>query len=242
MEISQRIASRAPALLRRVGITVLVVTGILGARMWMRWPDVRGVAHARPARVAVIDRAEIAASQRVDWRWADMRDISPQLALAVLVSEDIEFYQHRGFSWAEIRRALADARAGKRMRGASTITQQLAKNLWLSGERSAGRKVAEAVLTTDLERFAGKRRILELYLNVVPFGPGAFGAESAAQRYFAKPALFLTEDESAMLAAGLTQPSRWNPASTLPDYRARVELIRRRMNNAEFLWRHLLQL
>jgi monofunctional biosynthetic peptidoglycan transglycosylase len=192
--------------------------------------------------VAVIDRAEAATGAEVTRMWADLRDISPQLALAVLVAEDIEFYQHRGFSWAEIRSALADARAGRGMRGASTITQQLAKNLWLSPERSALRKLAEAVLAADLERFAGKRRILELYLNVVQFGPGAFGAEAAAMRYFGKPSLFLTEDESAMLAAGLTQPSRWNPASTLPDYRARVELIRRRMTNAEFLWRHLLQL
>jgi monofunctional glycosyltransferase len=221
---------------------VLIAVAVFGSRAWMRWPDVRGVARGRPDRVAVIEREEIATGTPVDWRWADLRDISPQLALAVLVAEDIEFYQHRGFSWAEMRRAADDARAGRRMRGASTITQQLAKNLWLSSERSAGRKLAEAVLTADLERFAGKRRILELYLNVVQFAPGAFGAEAAAQRYFGKPALFLTEDESAMLAAGLTRPSRWNPASALPEYRARVELVRRRMANAEFLWRHLLQL
>jgi monofunctional biosynthetic peptidoglycan transglycosylase len=225
-----------------VGVALLVAAGVLGARAWMRWPDVPGVTRGHPARAAVIDRAEVATGATVDWRWADLRDISPQLALAVLVAEDIEFYQHRGFSWSEIRRAVSDARAGRRMRGASTITQQLAKNLWLSPERSAARKLAEAVLTKDLERLAGKRRILELYLNVVQFGPGAFGAESAARRYFGKPALFLTEDESAMLAAGLTQPSRWNPASAQPGYRARVELIRRRMTNAEFLWRHLLQL
>jgi monofunctional biosynthetic peptidoglycan transglycosylase len=219
-----------------------VLAGALGTRVWMQWPDVRAVARGRPARIAVIDRAEAATGTPEARRWADLRDISPQLALAVLVAEDIEFYQHRGFSWAEIRSALADARAGRRMRGASTITQQLAKNLWLSPERSALRKLAEAALATDLERFAGKRRILELYLNVVQFGPGAFGAEAAALRYFGKPALFLTEDESAMLAAGLTQPSRWNPSSVQPEYRSRVELIRRRMTNAEFLWRHLLQL
>jgi len=236
---------RAPApstVVPRLGLAVLAVAGVLATRAWMRWPDVRSVARGRPEHVAVIDREEAATGARVNWVFADLRDISPQLALAVLVAEDIEFYQHRGFSWAEIRSAMADARAGRRMRGASTITQQLAKNLWLSPERSAVRKLAEAALAADLERFAGKRRILELYLNVVQFGPGAFGAEAAARRYFGKPALFLTEAESAMLAAGLTQPSRWNPASTHPDYGARVELIRRRMTNAEFLWRHLLQL
>jgi monofunctional biosynthetic peptidoglycan transglycosylase len=208
----------------------------------MRWPDVQSVRRDKPARVAVFEREELATGTPVDWQWANLRDISPQLALAVLVAEDIEFYQHRGFSWAEIRSAVDDARAGARMRGASTITQQLAKNLWLSPTRSPLRKLAEAALTADLERFAGKRRILELYLNVVQFGPGTFGAEAAARRYFRKPALFLTEQESALLAAGLTRPSRWNPSSTLPDYRARVERIRHRMANAEFLWRHLLQL
>jgi monofunctional biosynthetic peptidoglycan transglycosylase len=121
------------------------------------------------------------------------------------------------------------------------LTQQLAKNLWLSPERTAMRKVQEAVLAFDLERFVGKQRILELYLNVVEFGPGVFGAGAAAAHYFHKPALFLTEEESAMLAAGLTRPSLWNPEATAPEYRERVQLIRRRMANAEFLWQLLLR-
>jgi len=158
---------------------------------------------------------------------------------AVLVAEDIEFFSHHGFSWSEIRSAFAEASAGERARGASTITQQLAKNLWLSPDRSLWRKVREAALTVDLERFLTKRRILELYLNVVPFGPGVIGAEAAARVYFAKPPLFLTEQEAAMLAAGLSRPSLWNPTSTSDAYRARVELILRRMANAEFLWRHI---
>jgi monofunctional biosynthetic peptidoglycan transglycosylase len=174
--------------------------------------------------------------------WVPMPEISPQLALAVLVAEDIEFFQHHGFSVAEMRIALDQAREGGRIRGASTITQQLAKNLWLSADRTVARKLREALLAVDLERFLTKRRILELYLNVVPFGPGVYGAEAAARHYFGKSPLFLTELECAHLAAGLTRPSRWYPGVTAPEYVERVNLIRRRMANAEFLWRHLLRI
>lgn len=220
----------------------LVTGGVLGAHAWMLWPDVGAVAEQNPGTVAVIARDEEATGAHVPVVWTGLRDISPHLTLAVLVAEDIEFFQHRGFSWAEMRSALADAMQGAPLRGASTITQQLARILWLSPDRTVLRKVAEAALAWDLERFVGKRRILELYLDVVPFGPGVFGAEAAAERYFGKSALFLTEEESAMLAAGLTRPSRWNPESTSPEYRERIALIRRRMENAEFLWRLVLQM
>jgi len=229
-------------LARRLAGPSLFVLGVFGAWGWVKWPDVREVAEENPTSVAVVAREEAATGTHIPLEWMGLHDISPHLSLAVLVAEDIEFFQHRGFSWAEMRFAVEDARSGGRVRGASTITQQLAKNLWLSPDRSVLRKICEAALTFDLERFVGKRRILELYLDVVQFGPGVFGAEAAAQRYFHKSPLFLTEDESAMLAAGLTRPSVWNPDTTTPEYRERVALIRRRMANAEFLWRHLLQL
>jgi monofunctional biosynthetic peptidoglycan transglycosylase len=213
----------------------------VGTRLWLRWPDVTTVALDDPASAAVVSRALVEGAG-VSQVWTPMDQISPQLALAVLVAEDIEFFQHRGFSVAEMRIAMEQAREGGRMRGASTITQQLAKNLWLSGDRTLARKAREAVLAVDLERFLTKRRILELYLNVVPFGPAVVGAEAAARRYFDKPALFLTEMESAQLAAALTRPSRWYPGVTAPEYAERVDLIRRRMTNAEFLWRHLLRI
>jgi monofunctional biosynthetic peptidoglycan transglycosylase len=123
--------------------------------------------------------------------------------------------------------------------GASTITQQLAKNLWLSPERTLRRKIREAALTIQLERDLEKRRILELYLNIVAFGPGVFGAEAAAQRFFGKSALYLTEREGARLAAGLSRPSAGNPGVTDPAYLERTDLIERRMAAAEFLWRHI---
>jgi len=227
-------------------VTKWVVVGALGAgglvatRLWLRWPDVTTVEGNDSAAVAlVVARAQGALVPPV---WAPMRQISPQLALAVLVAEDIEFFQHHGFSVAEMRIALEQAREGRRVRGASTITQQLAKNLWLTSDRTVGRKLREAILATDLERFLTKQRILELYLNVVPFGSGVYGAEAAARHYFGKSALFLTEGESAQLAAGLPRPARWYPGADAPEYHERVELIRRRMTNAEFLWRHLLRL
>jgi monofunctional biosynthetic peptidoglycan transglycosylase len=220
----------------------LFAAGVAGARIWVAWPDVTRLATAEPLTAASIAREEAARGEHVPWIRVPLRDISPQLSLAVLVAEDIEFFQHSGFSWAEMRTAYAAMRAGGPARGASTITQQVAKNLWLSPDRSLPRKLREAALAVDLERHLSKYRILELYLNVAPFGPGVFGAEAAAQRYFGKPALFLTEDESAMLAAGLSRPSLWNPRVSTPEYRERVDLIRRRMANAEFLWRHLLNL
>jgi monofunctional biosynthetic peptidoglycan transglycosylase len=226
----------------RWGISLgLVVAGVAATRLILAWPDVTTVALDDPTSAAVIARAHEEGAQ-VSQLWAPMEQISPQLALAVLVAEDIEFFQHHGFSLAEMRIAVEQAREGGRMRGASTITQQLAKNLWLSSDRTVARKLREALLAVDLERFLTKRRILELYLNVVQFGPGVFGAEAAARHYFAKPALFLTEDESAQLAAALTRPSYWYPGVSVAEYGERVELIRRRMANAEFLWRHLLRI
>ncbi len=154
----------------------------------------------------------------------------------MLVAEDITFFSHHGFELAELRNAVAKAiEEGELPRGASTITQQLAKNLWLSPSRNPARKLKEAVLTWQLERALGKRRILELYLNVVEFGPGVYGAEAASRRYFAKSAADLDEDEAAQLAASLPSPATWHPGSTAGAYRRHVETIRRRMDRAEFL-------
>jgi monofunctional biosynthetic peptidoglycan transglycosylase len=226
----------------------LVLVGLLAAltlatRCWYDWPDVRALATERPDRVASVERERAApGGGEIAWVWIPFHNISPHLMRAVLVAEDIDFFTHRGFAWSELREAWRAARAGARARGASTITQQVAKALWLSPERSVWRKLKEAVLAVELERRLSKRRILELYLNIVPFGPRAVGAEAAARRYFQKPALFLTEPESAQLAAGLSRPSQWHPGSTAPGYAERVALIQRRMAAAEFLWRHLTDL
>ncbi|MDH3525740.1 MAG: transglycosylase domain-containing protein, partial [Acidobacteriota bacterium] len=138
----------------------------------------------------------------------------------------------------ELEQALREAIAERRFpRGASTITQQLAKNLWLSPARTPRRKLREALLTRSLEKHLDKRRILEIYLNVVEFGDGTFGCEAASRHYFGKSAARLSAVEAARLAAVLPRPSQWSPVGENRDFLAAVERIRRRMERADWLRR-----
>jgi monofunctional biosynthetic peptidoglycan transglycosylase len=179
-------------------------------------------------------------SDRVDRAWVPYTAISPSLKVAVLVAEDINFFSHDGFDRGEIRKALTQALEELELpRGASTITQQLAKNLWLSPSRDPLRKTREAILTWQLERTLGKRRILELYLNLVEFGPGVWGVESAARRYFGRHAADLGDEEAARLAAALPSPSTWHPGAPSPAARRHGQTVRRRMDKAQFLRRLL---
>lgn len=208
---------------------------------WLRWPDVAALATENPETTAFMRRyeaAQRAAGQpaRAAQRFVPYAKISDHLKRAVLVAEDIGFFSHQGFEVEEMKKALEEAREkGELPRGASTITQQLAKNLWLSPSRNPWRKVKEALLTWQLEEQLSKRRILELYLNVVEFGPGIYGAEAAARHYFGKPAAALSVRESAQLAAGLPRPSRWHPGSASKAYARRVATIERRMERARWL-------
>jgi monofunctional glycosyltransferase len=147
--------------------------------------------------------------------------ISPHLRRAVLVSEDARFYQHRGFDFHEIARALEDYDQGKALRGASTISQQTVKNLFLWEGRSWLRKGCEVYLTLILEAFLSKDRILEIYLNLAEWGDGVFGAEMAAQTYFRKHASGLSRDEAARLAAILPNPRHWELDDPVARRRAR---------------------
>jgi len=145
-------------------------------------------------------------------RWVSLSRISPYLTNAVIISEDDKFWQHAGFDWQAIKEAYERNRVRKKVRfGGSTISQQLAKNLFLSPSRSIARKVREAILTWRLERALTKKRILELYLNVAEWGDGIFGAEAAASYYFQTHASDLTPDEAARLAAILPLPRRYTP-------------------------------
>ncbi|MBI4500145.1 MAG: monofunctional biosynthetic peptidoglycan transglycosylase [Gemmatimonadetes bacterium] len=231
---------------------VLVVCAILAASAGatllyatLSWPEVRRLARERPTTTAFIERtrAELRRAgkpDRVEWRWVPDDAISPHLKRAVITSEDIGFFSHHGFALEEMRQALSEAvRERAAPRGASTITQQLAKNLWLSPSRNPLRKLKEAILTRQLERALTKRRILELYLNVVQFGPGVYGAEAAARHYFDQPAADLSEHEAALLAAGLPRPRAWNPASGSRWYHRQVARIEGRMARATFLWSQL---
>jgi monofunctional biosynthetic peptidoglycan transglycosylase len=146
-------------------------------------------------------------------RWADLSQISPNLALAVVASEDQKFPQHWGFDVEAIERAYQLNGHSHRVRGASTISQQVAKNLFLWSGRSYLRKALEAYFTVLIEGCWPKRRILEMYLNMAEFGYGTYGAEAAAQRFFHKSAGRLTRADAALLAAVLPNPQRYSAAA-----------------------------
>jgi monofunctional biosynthetic peptidoglycan transglycosylase len=157
--------------------------------------------------------------------WVPLRQISPELAIAVVTAEDQKFPVHSGFDWGSIGDAISEG--DDRPRGASTLTQQVAKNLFLWPGRSLVRKGLEAWFTVLLEALWPKRRILEVYLNVAEFGPGVYGAGAASERYFGKPASALDRREAALLAAVLPSPRRLRVADPSPYVLERAAWIQR---------------
>lgn len=163
------------------------------------------------------------------YHWVPASQLPRSLGRAVVAAEDQRFYEHAGFDWKELRNAVDDWREGEGLRGASTLTQQVAKNLFLWPGRSFLRKVFEAWFTVWIEWLWPKERILEVYLNVAELGDGIFGAEAAARRHFRHPASKLTPHESALLAASLPSPLRSNPANPSAWLRERQRWILRQM-------------
>lgn len=155
------------------------------------------------------------------------------MTLAVVASEDNRFLEHHGFDLEAIEKALDynQKKKGKKVRGASTISQQTAKNVFLWPQRSWIRKGLEVYFTVLIEFVWGKKRIMEVYLNVAETGKGIYGVEMAAQQYFGKPASRLTRSESALLAAILPNPLKWNPANPTPYLRERKDWILWNMGN-----------
>jgi len=200
---------------------VLAAAGILGY-WFVTLPDVVSLAKSNPNTTALIETRRAAAvekgrSFRLQWTWVPLAHISPHLLRAVLVSEDASFYQHHGFDWEGLQEAFnRNWEKGKLQRGGSTLTQQLAKNLYLSPNKNLFRKAHEALLAWELERRLSKKRILELYLNVAEWGHGVFGAEAAARRHFGKSAEALRPAEAALLAAMLPSPRRHDPLKLTP--------------------------
>ncbi|MBI2974110.1 MAG: monofunctional biosynthetic peptidoglycan transglycosylase, partial [Deltaproteobacteria bacterium] len=155
--------------------------------------------------------------------------ISPYLKEAVIASEDDQFFEHKGFSWEAIKKAaIYDWKKKKFARGASTITQQLARNLYLTPSKNPARKLKELLIALKLERELSKQRILELYLNVVEWGPGIFGCEAAANHYFSKRCSALSLSESAYLASILPSPRRLGKKA--PSLTPRAERILNRID------------
>ena len=167
-------------------------------------------------------------------QWVSYERVSIHLKRAVVVAEDAKFLDHEGFDWEAIQKAMTkNEQRGKVVAGASTISQQLAKNLFLSGQRSWLRKGEEAIITWMMELTLSKQRILELYLNVAEWGEGVFGAEAAARYHFGAAASTLGPEQAAYLAAVLPSPRRYDRARVTPYIAGRVDTILARMGAAQ---------
>ncbi|MFT3907505.1 MAG: monofunctional biosynthetic peptidoglycan transglycosylase [Steroidobacteraceae bacterium] len=172
----------------------------------LRWVHPWRSAFMIEASIDAMTRGERGYQTR--YQWVDLEDISPQAAIAVIASEDQQFPFHMGFDLKSIREAVRHNARSRKVRGASTISQQVAKNLFLWSGRSYFRKGLEAGFTLLIEALWPKERILEMYLNIAEFGPGTYGVEAAGQRYFRKPARRLSRYDAALLAAVLPAPRR----------------------------------
>ena len=220
-------------------ITILVL--LVGAVLYQGWIVFRifRLKSTNPATTALMEqraaqaRANGEEPKRIQ-TWVPYDRISRNLTRAVLAGEDSRFFDHAGFDWEEMRKALEeDWNKGEFRRGASTITQQLAKNQFLSTSKNPLRKLHEAIITKEMEWILGKRRILEIYLNVIEWGDGIYGAEAAAHTYFNTSASSLSADQAAFLSAIIPSPNgAFNPVR----HRRRVE---RRKNLIERLMRHV---
>lgn len=168
-------------------------------------------------------------SVRLEKDWVSIDEISPHLQLAVVCSEDQEFLEHEGFDFNAIKKAYKYNQTHKKKRGASTISQQTAKNVFLWETRSWLRKGLEVYFTFLIELIWSKERIMEVYLNVIEFGDGVYGAEAAAQHFYHKSAKELNRPEAAMLAGVLPSPLRLNPSNPTPDLKTKQQWIMRQM-------------
>ena len=228
--------------MRRVGRVLLAIPAIsfaFFAYLWLTLPDVRPLRETNPATTAFIELrareaiARGAKPKRVQ-RWVTYNRIPDSLKRAVLVAEDALFWQHEGVDLEQMQKSFEiNLAQGKIARGGSTITQQLAKNLYLSPSRNVLRKLRELLIARRLEAELSKRRILELYLNVIEWGDGVYGADAAARAYFRKAAAGLSPPESALLAGAIINPRIYSPARPNGRLRARQRLILRRMRYFE---------
>ena len=215
---------------------VLAAAGFgLLAWIYVTLPDVRPLARENPETTAWMEmraREARAAGRRPrhEQRWVPYARISPHLRRAVLLAEDPKFWQHEGVDVEQIRESMeVNLEEGRAVRGASTITQQLAKNLYLSPSRNPVRKLRELLIARRLEAALTKARILEIYLNVIEWGDGVWGVEAASRRYFGVPASALTPDQAALLAGAIVNPRALNPAQPTARLLRRQRLILRRM-------------
>ncbi|WP_027468951.1 monofunctional biosynthetic peptidoglycan transglycosylase [Deefgea rivuli] len=219
------------------GLAALLVLVLLW-NIWMLLHIVawRWVNPSNTAFMAVqLDRLqEINPAAELKYEWVDYEQISPNLKRALVASEDAKFLDHEGFDWEGLQTAWEkNIKKGRIVAGGSTITQQLAKNLFLSGSRNPLRKVEEAVLTVMIEAILDKQRIFEIYLNVIEWGDGVFGAQAAAQHYYKTKASKLSAGQAAKLASMVTNPRYFDKNRNDRRLLRKAAIIQRRMPYAD---------
>jgi monofunctional biosynthetic peptidoglycan transglycosylase len=224
-----RWAGRAALLV--IGLVLLIQLWFFAHVLWWNWFN--------PSSSAFMeDRLEVLQEKNPDatlrHKWVPYKKISMNLKRALVASEDANFIEHEGFDWEALQKAYEkNLKKGKVVAGGSTISQQLAKNLFLSGQRSMLRKAQEAVITVMIESVMSKRRIFEIYLNIIEWGNGVFGAEAAARYYFRKSAAELDAYEAARLAAMVPNPRFYDRHRSTTYLQRRTNIIMARMPAAE---------
>jgi len=215
----------------RVWIGALLLVASLGIAYGALMPDLYRLKDRNPSQTAFMEYREKQWREKgrrvqVHQVWVPLSRISPYLVKAVLIAEDDKFWSHEGFDYESIKQAIEkDLQSGRLKFGGSTISQQLARNLYLSPAKSFWRKFREVLITWRMEQVLPKKRILELYLNVVEWGDGVFGAEAASRHYFEKPASELSPWEAARLAVVLPSPRKLDPAGSQRYVERRAEVI-----------------
>jgi len=224
-----KVASRAVAGLGALGFAYVAYT-------YLTLPDVRSLAATNPTTTAFMELRKREAAEagrskfQIRHRWVPYNQISANLRRAVIVTEDAAFYDHDGIDLAELKASLEkNWEEGQLLRGGSTITQQLAKNLYLSPTRNPMRKVTELLIARRLEAALTKRRIFEIYLNMIEWGDGIFGCEAAARAYFGGPCASLSVEQAALLAGAIINPREHSPAKPTRRLLRRQQIIVRRM-------------
>ncbi len=230
--MSRKIFKSIAWLLLALLIVLIAYQGYIALRLWW-WVD------HNPSTTAFMNARLDAMREKkpnavLQQTWVAYDKISPQLKRAILVAEDAKFADHDGFDWEGIEKAMEkNQKRGKIVAGGSTISQQLAKNLFLSGERSAWRKGEEALITVMMETIMDKERILEIYLNVIEWGDGVFGAEAAAHHYFGTSASRLSTEQAARLAAMVPRPRFYDRNRNAPWLLKKTQIILDRMPQAQ---------
>jgi monofunctional glycosyltransferase len=233
---SRRAAGKTPhagRLLRwqRLALLLLLSALLLGVGRYAFYPDVATLRRGNPGKTSFMEFREREWEAKgkkfaVRRQWVSLARVSPYLIKAVIIAEDDKFWSHKGFDFDAMEKALEkDLEKGKFRFGGSTISQQLAKNLYLTPSKNPVRKLKEAIITWRIERALSKRRILELYLNVVEWGEGVFGIEAASLHYYGKPSSSLGPEEAARLAAVLPNPRRFKATGTSRYVERRAKII-----------------